>query len=174
MTTSLNASTSFAVAVDDGRAALRRPQLDLARPVRLHDVRDDDQQRVGVGHGGGQQGLRGLAEAWLVGQEERAVAFFHLGDQSSLVPHEVEAARRFQAGGFRQLHRRRSAAGTVLEGAEERIEQLPVVEPATLPRLRPRRTEVRGEERVGHLRVAHRQRHHLALHGRRRPARVPW
>ena len=31
----------FAVAVHDGRGALRRPKRDLARPVRLHDVGHD-------------------------------------------------------------------------------------------------------------------------------------
>ena len=41
----------LAVAVDDRGATLRRPALDLARPVHLDDVGHDGEQRVGVGDG---------------------------------------------------------------------------------------------------------------------------
>ena len=68
-----------AVALDDRHRALRGPHLDLARPVGLDDVGDDAEQRVGVGGLRGEQRLRGLAQAGLVGEQEAAVA---VGDRS--------------------------------------------------------------------------------------------
>jgi len=53
--------------------AARGPDVRLARPVVLHDVRDDDEQRVGARHLGGEQRLGGLAQPWLVGEQEGAV-----------------------------------------------------------------------------------------------------
>ena len=70
-----------AVAVDHGRRVVRRPDVGLAGPVRLDDVRDDDQQRERVGGLRGEQRLRGLAEAGLVGEQERAVALGGRGDE---------------------------------------------------------------------------------------------
>ena len=61
------------VAVDRRGLAIGRPQTDLAHPVRLHDVRDDTQQRIRVGGLRGEQRLRGLAQARLVGEQEGAV-----------------------------------------------------------------------------------------------------
>jgi hypothetical protein len=67
----------------------------LARPVGLDDVRHDDQQRVGAGRPPRQQRLRRLAEAWLVGEQERAVAVGSGRDDLRLVRHQLapQAAR---------------------------------------------------------------------------------
>ena len=87
-----------AVAVDHGGPAERRPQPDLVRPVRLHHVGHDDQQRVGVGRLGGEQRLGGLAEPGLVGEQERAVAAGRRRDDLGLVRHQLPAARETDTG----------------------------------------------------------------------------
>ena len=120
-----------AVAVDHGGGAVRRPEARLARPVGLDDVRHDDEQRVGVGGLRGEQRLRGLAEARLVGEQEGAVAGLR-GRATSCAwwgissrPPGVRSERRL---GQRPCTPRRRAA--VLERAEQRAEQLPVGQPA--------------------------------------------
>ncbi len=152
-----------AVTVDHGGRVPRRPQLGLAGPVGLDDVGDDHQQRVGVGGLGGEQGLGGLAEAGLVGEQEGAVAGLGGGDQLRLVPHQLHAVRGLEAGRLGQRHARRGTA--VLERAEQRTEQLPGGQPARAGRARLGAGEVGDQERVGELAGDDRLRHHLALGG---------
>ena len=87
-------SIVVAVAVDHGGGPVGRPEAGLAGPVRLDDVGDDDQQRVGVRGLGGEQRLGGLAEAGLVGEQERAVARRGRRDHLRLVRHQLQAAGR--------------------------------------------------------------------------------
>ncbi len=156
-----------AVAVDHGRPALRRPHLDLVRPVGLHHVGRHDQQRVGVGRLGREEGLRGLAEAGLVGEQVGAVAAGRGLDHLGLVVHQRAAVRRGQRAGLGQGHAGRGTGAGVLEGPEERFEQLPAGEPADLGGLPlGRGREVGGEERVRELARDHRARHHLLLGAR--------
>ena len=54
------------VAVDDRGRPIRGPDAGLPRPVGLHNVRDDDEQRVGIRGLSGQKSLRRLAQAGLV------------------------------------------------------------------------------------------------------------
>ena len=139
-----------AVSRDDRRATLRGPPLDLARPVHLHHIRDDDQHRVGVRDAGGEHRLRSLSEARLVGEQESTVPGTHGLEEPRLVVHDLEAARRkpIELGQLRELHRRGPAAGALSERLVERPHQLPAVE---LPTRLGRRCEpgrLRGEERV--------------------------
>ena len=145
-----------AVAVHDGRGAAGGPQLDLAGPVRLHDVRHHGQQRVRVRGFGRQQRLRGLAEAGLVGEQERPVAGAHLLDESGLVAHEVERSGRVERLRLGKVHRRRAAPRADLERAEQRLDELPVGEEEVGLRLRGDGAEVRREEGVRHLELPHR------------------
>ena len=155
-----------AVAVDHGHAAVRGPEPDLARPVGLHHVGDDDQQRVGVGRLRGEQGLGGLAQSGLVGEQERAVPGGGRGHQLRLVPHQHPATGCLQRGRLRQRHARRRPVGGVLEGPEQRSEQLPGGQQAGLHRTLRRVGEVGGEERVGELARDHGLRDDAALVGR--------
>ena len=70
-----------------------RPDRGLARPVGLHDVGDDGEQRERVGGLRGEQRLRGLAEAGLVGEQEGAVPVGRGLDQLGLVVHQLAALR---------------------------------------------------------------------------------
>ena len=91
----------LAVAVDHGDGPAGGPHLGLAGPVGLDDVGHDRQQGVGVRDLRGEQRLRGLAEAGLVGQEEGAVALGHRGQQPRLVGHQVEVLRAAASGAAR-------------------------------------------------------------------------
>ena len=75
----------FPGAVDDSCCLVWSPEFDFARPVHLHDVRNDDKQRVGVADRGGEQRLGGLAQARLIGQKVAAVAISRARDEGSLV-----------------------------------------------------------------------------------------
>ena len=152
-----------AVAVDHGARAVRGPQVRLARPVHLHDVRHDHEQRERVGGLRGEQRLRGLAEARLVGEQERPVAGGGSSDQLTLVPHQLQVARRPQRGRLGELHARRGAA--VLEGAEQWAQQLPGGQPPWAGGALLGAGEVGGEERVRELPGDHRLRHHAPLVG---------
>jgi len=98
-----------AVAVDDGRDALRGPLLDLAGPVDLHNVRDDHQQRIRARHVGGQKGLRGLAEPRLVGEQVATVAGPRAFDEARLVAHQLDAAGSRKRTRLGQIHAGRAA-----------------------------------------------------------------
>ena len=74
-----------AVALDHGGLVLRGPHLRLARPVGLHDVRHHHEQGVGVGGLRREEGLGGLAQSGLVGQQEGAVTVRSGGDELGLV-----------------------------------------------------------------------------------------
>ena len=152
-----------AVAMHDGGGATGSPQLDLTGPVRLDDVGHDHEKRIRVGCRRGQQRLRRLAQPGLVGEQERAVTALDLLDEARLVPHELAVAGGAQRARLGEVHRGRSPAGTVLEGAEQRFDELPAAE--SVSRLRARRdgAEVGGEEGVGHLHLAHRCGHDLLL-----------
>ena len=142
-----------AVAVDHGGRAVRRPEPDLAGPVGLDDVGDDDQQREGVGGLGGEQRLRGLAEARLVGEQEGAVALGGAGDHLRLVRASARgrrAAAPSDLPGSGSAMQDGAVAG-VLEGAEQRAEQLPAGQPAGLAAAGLDGGEVGHEERVGEL-----------------------
>ncbi len=138
-----------AVTVHHRGHAVRRPQRHLAGPVGLHDVRDDDEQRVGVGGLGGEQRLGGLAEAGLVGQQEGAVSGHGRGHDLRLVVHQLASGHDLQGARLGQLHAGRRPA--LLEGPEQGPEQLPAVQvPGASPALG-RRLVVRLQERVGEL-----------------------
>ncbi len=152
-----------AVAVDHGGGPARGPEVGLAGPVGLHDVRDDDEQRVGVDGLGGEQRLGGLAQAGLVGEQEGAVAGRRGGHDLRLVVHQQLSAAGGQRRRLGQRHARRGAAGGVLERPEEWAEQLPGGEPPG-PRLAGGGVgEVRCQERVRELAGHHRLRHDAAL-----------
>ena len=152
------------VAVDHGGGPLRRPGLGLASPVGLHDVRYYDEQRVRVCGLRGEQGLGGLAQPWLVGQQEGPMAGRGRGDHLRLVRHQFQAGRDAQGRGVGQGFGCRS--GGVLEGLEQGADQLPAGQPSR-PRLARRgRTEVGGEEGICELPGDNRLRHDAAR-GRR-------
>ena len=155
----------LAVAGDHGRAPLRRPPLDLTRPVHLHDVRHDRQQRVRIGDGCRQHRLRRLAESGLVGEEERPVPFAHGFEEPGLVHHDLGALGRepVELGLRGQLHRGMSAARARLERLVERAHELPAVQAATGRLLRRAGGQIGCEERIGHLPRLDRGRDHLAL-----------
>ena len=154
-----------AVAVDHRRGVARRPQHGLARPVHLHHVRHDDEQRVGVRRLRGQQRLCRLAQAGLVGEQERPVPRRRGGDQPALVRHEFQPAGHPGGGRLRQVHARQCAA--VLEGLQQRLDELPAEEAAGLGAALGDGGEVGFEEGVGQLARDHRLGHHPAWHGRR-------
>ena len=155
----------IAIAVHHGRGSLRGPQGHLTRPVRLDDVGYDDQQRVRIGDRRREQRLGGLAEAGLVGEQEGAVTGFDFFEEPRLVTHQLEFARGLQRTGLWQVHAGRTASGTVLEGAEQRFDELPVGELVDARRPGLNRTEVGCEERVGHLQLANRLGNDLPLGG---------
>ena len=115
-----------AVAVDHGGRAVGRPEAGLAGPVRLDDVRHDDEQRVGVGGLRGEQRLGRLAQAGLVGEQEGPVAGRGRGDQLRLVRHQLQAARRVAArsGSGRAMHAEAPPPARSNE-LKQRAEQLP-------------------------------------------------
>jgi hypothetical protein len=151
--------------VDDGGATVRRPALHLTGPVHLHDVRHDGEQRVGIGDGCREHRLCGLAEARLVGEQERAMTEADGLDEPRLVLHELETPRR-QAVDSRRLgkvHAGRLAARADLERLEQRPEQLPVGETAHRHDGGRSLREVGRKERVRELPGAHGCRDHLVL-----------
>ena len=153
------------VAVDHRGPVGGGPQRGLARPVHLDHVRHDDEQRVGVRRLGGEQRLRRLAQAGLVGQQERPVARRGRGDHPRLVRHELEPVGQQGGGRLRQVHARERP--TVLEGPQQRLDELPAGEAAGPGRAPGDGGEVGREEGVGALTGEHRRGHHLSLHGRR-------
>ena len=141
-----------AVAVDDGDPTLRSPALHLAGPVDLHDVRHHRQHRVGPRHGGSEHRLGRLAEPWLVGEQEGSVPQAHLLQEAGLVHHQGRALRRDAVDGGRgwQVHRGGPATGPLLEGAVERVHEVPPGETAGETLALQGSPEVGSEERVGH------------------------
>jgi hypothetical protein len=119
-----------AVAVDHGGRAVRRPEAGLAGPVGLDDVRHDDEQRVGVRRLRGEQRLRGLAQARLVGEQEGPVA----GRARRPPAPGAASARRppARAGstGLGQRHARRAPPPARSNELKQRAEQLPAGQPA--------------------------------------------
>ncbi len=160
-----------AVTVDRGGLAARRPQPGLPHPVRLDDVRHDDEQRERVRRLRREQGLGRLAQSRLVGEQERPMARRSRGDQTRLVRHQLLDARHRPAGRLGEAHAHRGPRAGALERAQQRPEQLPPGQRRGTGPARPRRREVGGEERVGHLARHHRLRHHLGL-GRRGERRL--
>ena len=77
------------VTMDHGGSAARNPALNFARPVHLHNVRHDSQQREGVSHRGSDEALGSLTETRLISQQERAVALANSLNESHLVWHEL-------------------------------------------------------------------------------------
>ena len=132
----------------------------------------DHQQRVGVGGLGGEQRLRGLAQAGLVGEQERAVAGRGGGDHLRLVGHQLQpVGHASRAAGLGQGHAGDGPGARVLEGAQQRAEQLPAGQPLRADLRRAGGVQVGGEERVGQLAGDDRLRHDLALGRRGRPRR---
>ncbi len=153
------------VTVDDGRRALGGPEVSLARPVGLHDIRHDHEQRVGVGCVGREQCLGGLAQAGFVGEQERAMARGCCRDHLRLVRHQRQGTRDAHERGLGQRHAGRDAAAAVLEGAEQRAEQLPAGQPLGPDLGLGCGLEVGSEEGVGELAGDDRLRHDPALGG---------
>ncbi len=151
------------VPVDHGHRLTGRPPCRLTRPVGLHHVGHDGQQREGVRHLRGQQCLCGLAEPRLVCQQEGPVACRHSSQQPRLMHHQVHALRQHGLSGLRKLHADRSARSRMLERVQYGPDQLPAGQPSL--HLRPRRAEVGGEERVGQLGRGHRRRQGPLLDG---------
>ncbi len=158
-----------AAAGDHGRPAVRRPALHLARPVHLHDIGHDHQERIGVGDRGSEHRLGGLAEAGLVGEQELTVALPYGFEEPRLVGHDLEAPRRdpVELGDGRQVHARGRAAGAGLERLVQRTHELPAVEAPTRCVTGRTRREVGREERVRHLARLDRGRDDLLLGERR-------
>ena len=154
-----------AVAVDDRGPTVRGPPLDLACPVHLDDVGNDREQRVGIGDGCREHRLRRLAEARLVGEQERAMTVAGALDEPCLVLHELEAARREPVDGRRlgELHRGGAPARAHLERLEQRAEQLPVGEAPHGDDRRGGLREVGREEGVRELPRADGRRNDLVL-----------
>ena len=158
-----------AVAVDHGGRAARRPEPGLARPVGLDDVRDDDEQRVGVGRLGGEQRLGGLAQAGLVGEQEGAVARPRRrrrpapGAASARSPPRRAQRRRARAAPCRTRRRRRRSRRTGTAG------RAAPSWPAGAARLAGGAAAEKSgaEERVGELAGDDRLRHDPALGARR-------
>ena len=89
------------VAVDHGGGAVGGPQAALASPVRLDDIRHDHEQRVGIRCLRGEQGLGGLAQARLVGQQKGSMSSRRSGDHLRLVRAISSTAPRCSQGGRR-------------------------------------------------------------------------
>ena len=161
-----------AVAMDHRGPALRRPQPDLVRPVRLHHVGHHDQQRVGVGRLGGEQRLGGLAEPGLVGEQERAVPAGRRRDDLGLVRHQLPAVRERAPARASGSGMQAGAPGPAY--SKDRKSGSSSSQPASRRAARRdplgRGLEVRGQERVRELARDHRPRHHPASR-RRAPAR---
>ena len=153
-----------AVAVDHRGRVGGGPDVGLAGPVGLDHVGHDHEQREGVGGLGGEQRLGGLAEAGLVGEQEGAVTCGGGRDDLRLVRHQRQP--RLDPGdvGLGERHAGGGAVGGVLEGPQQRLEELPAVEPARPVLAALGRGEVRRHERVGQLPGDDRLRHHLTLH----------
>jgi hypothetical protein len=167
----------------------RKPKLEPAEvPVEDLVVDDEDvgervdvvghhgEHRVGVRDGGRHDGLRGLAEARLVGEQEGAVPLLHALQEPGLVDHELRAGRREPVDQRlrRQLHRGRLTARALLERPVQRAEQVPAGE-ATGEVLVVTARQVRREERVGQRARGHGLRHDLPggdLRRHHRPGRL--
>jgi hypothetical protein len=93
-------------AMDDRRRPLRRPELNLSRPVHLHHIRHDDEQRIGARNLRGEQRLRGLAEPGLVRQQVAAMSLAGARNELGLVMEERETYRHPTVGRGRlgQVH----------------------------------------------------------------------
>ena len=132
-------------------AAARRPQLDLVRPVGLDDVRHDHQQREGVGGLRGEQRLRGLAQAGLVGEQERAVAGRRRRDDLGLVVHQLQARRAGATARGSGSGMQVASPRGVLEGAEAAGSSSSQPPAGWSSGARRHGREVGGQERVGQL-----------------------
>jgi hypothetical protein len=126
----------------------------------------DHKKRVGVGDVRGEERLSGFAESGFVGEEEGAVTLLDLFNEASLVPHQFHFSRGAQRGRLGQFHARGVSTGTVLEGAEQRLDELPVGEAVDPCRTLRDVAEVGREERVRHLKLANRLRDNLPVGGR--------
>ena len=151
-----------AVTVDHRHRAVGSPACRLARPVGLHHVGDDAEQRIGAGDLRGEQRLRRLAEAGLVGQQEGPVTLGDRGQHLRLVGHQLEVGRQHQLPLLGQLHAGRGARDRVLEGVEDGADQVPADQPADRLGLRGRAV-VGDQERVGELGRHDRLRDHPPL-----------
>ena len=155
-----------AVPVDHRRRVVGRPQRGLPRPVHLHHVGHDDEQRVCVRGLRSQQRLCGLAQARLISEQERPVSLRGCGHHPPLVRHELQPTGRLPGGErLRQVHARDFAA--VLEGPQQRLDELPAREAAGFGGELGGGGVVGCEEGVGQLAGHHRLGHHPALLDRR-------
>ena len=152
-----------AVAVHHGGGVIRRPQPGLTRPVRLDDVRYDDEQGVGVRGLSSQQRLGRLTQAGLVRQQERPVPRRGRSDQLGLVRHQLTPGGGQQGGCRGEVHARRHPAGGALERPQQRSEQLPAGEQPWPGGGARGPGEVRFQEGVGQLSGNHGLRYYLAL-----------
>ena len=148
-----------AVALHHGDRAVRCPVGRLAGPVGLDDARHDDKQRVGVRRFRGEQRLGRLAQARLVGEQERPVTGSRRGDHLPLVRHQLQARRGEPGRRRRERHARRGSPGGALEGTKERSEQFPAVQATGMGGALRSSGEVGGEEGVRQLPGDHRLRH---------------
>ena len=122
------------------QSSTSRAQLALTTLGTTHE------QRVGVGGLRGEQRLRGLAEAGLVGEQEGAVALGGGGDQLRLVRHQRDAPGASGVGRPGSVMQAGAPPPTYSKEREERLEQLPVGQPARpcTRCARPRRSPARG------------------------------
>ena len=149
----------LAVALHHGGRPAGRPAGRLTGPVGLDDVRHDDEQRVGVRRFRGEQRLGRLAQTRLIGEQERPVTGSGRGDQLPLMRHQLQARRGEPCRRRRERHARRGSSAGLLEGTQQRAEQLPAGQAAPTGRELRDGGEVRGQEGVRQLPGDHRRRH---------------
>ena len=153
----------LAVALDHGGRAAGCPAGRLPGPVGLDHARHDDQQRVGVRRFRGEQRLGRLAQARLVGEQERPVTGGGRGHHLPLVRHQFQVRRGEAGRRRRERHAGRGTPAAALEGTEQRAEQFPVGQAARPGGGLRGGGEVGGQERVRQLPGDHRLRHDLPL-----------
>ncbi len=154
----------LAVALHHGGRAVGRPAGRLTGPVGLDDARHDDEQRVGVRCFRGEQRLGRLAQARLVGEQERPVTGRGRGDHLPLVRHQLQVRRGEACRRRRERHAGRGAPACALEGTQQRVEQFPAGQAARTGGGLRNGGEVGGQEGVRQLPGDHRLRHDPPLH----------
>ena len=145
------------VTVNNGDAARGDPLVDFPGPVHLHHVWHDDEQWKRFGDFGRHQRLSGFTQPGLVGEQEGPMTATHSFNELGLVDHQFCSTRSVERRVFGQVHGGRTAASSLLESAEKRVDELPVGQHASHSRRGALvASKIGSHERVSQLGLLHR------------------
>ena len=148
--------------MNDRRASFGQPLVNFSKPVGLHHIGNNHQERESACCFRSYEGLSRLAKTRLIREQKASVTAAHGLHKLRLVHHKVQPTWRGQVCRCGQFHAGHATARALLKGSKQRLHQLPV-QKAPLYRSLGLLigSKIGGHKWVGKLCLAHRGRNDL-------------